>query len=1016
MSVRVVCSITAIVAACAAPLFAQLPATRLASVYPAAGNPGQTFDVVIAGDDLDDVASLQFTHPGITAKQKMREPGPFETGPQPVPNTFEVTVAANAPLGAHEVRAVGRYGVSNPRTFHLDRLPGALESEPNNEREQASEVELPAAISGRIESAADVDHFRFTAPARQRIILDCLARRIDSRMDAVVVVYDPQGRELASSRDARYGDPLVDITTPAAGEYTIKVYDAAYQGGPDYFYRIRAGVLPYIDYVFPPAAAPGNQSFTVFGRNLPGGQPANVTIAGRPLEQVNVTIPIPGGAAAQELTYSGFIAPATGGLDGHEYRIETPQGFSNPALIGVASATPVTEQEPNNEPAAAQKLTLPCEVMGRFSPERDRDWFQFEAKKDQRVTIAVIAQRMGFPANPVLLVQQVAAPAEADQPEQVNQLALVRSSGEGIQNPEFDLYSSDPVYDFTAPADGVYRLLVRDSRNALAADPRQVYRLAVRADSPDFRLAATPERSFAAVQLRKGGQAAVRVTAYRLGGFDGEIKVTASGLPQGVTATEAIIGPAANMASLVLTAAGNAPASTGAIEVSGVAQIDGKDVARKARYGAALYPTAFPQGGQLTQPMASVEARLAKNLVVSVSEKETAPAALQAGQNQVYEVARAGILKIPYTRSGAFAGKFNLAPHGLPPNVNVQLIAMNAGQNQAEYELRLQNTTPVGTYSFTLWGYAENHKYQRNPEAAEAAQKRKVEVDEIKAKADADAKAAADAKTAADRAATETAAAVQQATNQKNAAQQALEAAESAAKTAAEAAAAAKSAAAANADDANLQNAAKAAETAAAEATAKVKEAADALAAAEKGLAESEAKAKTAAEAKMLADEKATETAELAQAAAALKTQTDQRATQLAQAAQPRDVNVPVVSTPITINITPAPVTVKDVAPLTVKQGEKVETMLAVTRLYGFNDPVSFNVTPPQGVGGLSIPNVAIPAGQTQIPLAITAGADAPPGEHTLTLRTTMNYNGQQLTLEQPLTLTVQEADDEAAK
>ena len=166
----------------------------------------------------------------------------------------------------------------------------------------------------------------------------------------------------------------------------------------------------------------------------------------------------------------------------------------------------------------------------------------------------------------------------------------------------------------------------------------------------------------------------------------------------------------------------------------------------------------------------------------------------------------------------------------------------------------------------------------------------------------------------------------------------------------------------------------------------------------------------------MLADEKATETAGLAQAAAALKTQTDQRAAQLAQAAQPRDIHVRVVSNPITIKITPAPVTVNDVAPLTVKQGEKAETMLAVARLYGFNDPVSFNVTPPPGVSGLSIPNVAIPAGQTQIPLAITAGADAPPGEHTLTLRATMNYNGQQLTLEQPLTLTVQKADDEAAK
>jgi hypothetical protein len=1004
-------SLAVLIALSATPLFAQLPATRLASIYPAGGNPGQTFDVTIAGEDLDDVAALQFSREGIAAKQKMREPGPFDKGPQPVPNTFEVTVAPNVPLGSYEVRAVGLYGVSNPRSFRIDSLPESLEAEPNNERELATEAQLPATISGRIDGQADVDYFRFTAPAGQRIILDCLARRIDSRMDAVVIVYDSQGRELGDSRDVRYGDPLVDFTTPAASEYTVKVFDAAYQGGPDYFYRIRAGALPYVDYVFPPAAAPGNQAFTVFGRNLPGGQPANVAVAGRPLEQLNATIAIPGGAAGQQLAFGGFVAPPGGGLDGVEYRVQSPQGFSNPIFVGVAAAPPIAEQEPNNAIANAQKLSLPSEVMGRFFPARDSDWFTFEAKQGQRMTIEVISQRMGLPASPVLMVQQVVKPAEGDQPEQVNQLALVRSSGEGMQNPEFDLYSSDPVYDFTAPADGVYRLLVRDSRNAIAPDPRQVYRLAVRANSPDFRLAATPERSFAAVQLRKGGRAAIRVTAYRQAGFDGEIKITATGLPNGVTATEAILGPAATLGTVVLTAAGNAPASIAAIEITGAAQIGGANIARKARYGAALYPGPFPQGGQLVQRMPSIDARLAQNLVVCVSEKETAPAAIQPAQNQPIELSRAGTVKIAYTRSGPFAGKFNLAPFGLPPNTDMPFIEMQPGQNQSEFELRLRNTTPTGLYTFTLWGYAENHQYQRNPESVAAINQRKQEVDQIKAQADADAKAAADAKVAADRAAAEAAAAVQQATTQKNAAQQASDAAAAAEKAAVEAAAAAKAAAAANAGDANLQNAAKAAETAAADAAAKAKVAAEALVVATKALEDAQAKAKVADEAKMLADAKATETAQRAQLAVQLQNETNQRVQQVTQAAQPRNVNVPVVSTPITIKITPAPVTLNPVAPLTVKQGEKVETMLTIARLYNFNDQVTFTVGLPSGVGGLSIPNVSIPGGQAQIPLAITAGADAPPGEHQLKLTAIMNLNGQQLTIEQPITLTVQKVE-----
>lgn len=994
----------------ASQAFAQLPATRLASAFPCGANPGKTLDVVIAGDDLDDVTSLQFSHPGITAKQKMREPGPFETGPQAVLNTFEVTIAADVPLGAYEVRAVGRYGVSNPRSFQIDSLAESLETEPNNEREQAVEATLPATLSGRIESAADVDYFRFSAAAGQRIILDCLSRRIDSRMDAVIAVFDAQGRQLGDSRDARDGDPLIDFTTPAAGEYIVKVYDTAYQGGPDYYYRIRAGVLPYIDYVFPPAAPPGDQTFTVYGRNLPGGQSANASLAGRPLEQVSVTIPVPAADAAQQLPFTGFIAPPSAGLDGKEFRLQGPQGFSNPVFIGVAGAAPAAEQEPNNAIANAQKLTLPCEVMGRFFPQRDEDWFTFEAKQGQRMTIEVVSQRLGLPAKPVLLVQQLVKPAEGDQPEQVTQLALVRASGEGPQNPEFDLYSSDPVYDFTAPADGVYRLRVRDNRNALAADPRQVYRLSLRSDSPDFRLAATPERSFSAVQLRKGGRAGIRVTAYRQGGFDGEIKVTAAGLPGGVTASEAIIGPGATAATVVLTAAADAPLSAAPIEVTGTAQIGGGNVARKARYGAALYPTPFAIQGQLVQPMPSVDARLAQNLVVSVSEKEAAPAAIQPAQTQVIELPRAGTVKIAYTRSGPFAGAFNLVPYPLPPNVDMPFIQMPGGQNQAEFELRLKPTTPVGTYSFTLYGYAENHKYQRNPEAAEAANKRKSEVDQLKAQADADSRAAAEAKAAADRAAAEAVAAVQQATNQQNAAQQASDQAAAAAKAAADAAAQAKAAAAASPTDANLQNAAKAAETAAADAATKAKVAADALAVAEKALTDAQAKAKTADEAKMLAEKKATDAAQRAQVGAQLQNETNQRAQQLMQAAQPRDFNVPVVSTPITVKITPGPVTVNPVPALTVKQGEKVETMLAIARLYNFNDQVTFTVALPPGVGDLSIPNVAIPGGQAQIPLVITAGANATPGEHKLKLQAILNLNGQQLTLEQPITLTVQKA------
>ena len=56
---------TTIIVLCLAPsgsIFAQLPAARLAGVFPAGAVPGATLEVTIAGDDLDNVDRLLFSH------------------------------------------------------------------------------------------------------------------------------------------------------------------------------------------------------------------------------------------------------------------------------------------------------------------------------------------------------------------------------------------------------------------------------------------------------------------------------------------------------------------------------------------------------------------------------------------------------------------------------------------------------------------------------------------------------------------------------------------------------------------------------------------------------------------------------------------------------------------------------------------------------------------------------------------------------------------------------------------
>ncbi|MFM8479525.1 MAG: hypothetical protein ACKOEO_27365, partial [Planctomycetaceae bacterium] len=51
--------------------FAQLPQTRITSLFPPGAQRGTTLEVVVGGGtDLDEVDQLVFSHPGITAAQK----------------------------------------------------------------------------------------------------------------------------------------------------------------------------------------------------------------------------------------------------------------------------------------------------------------------------------------------------------------------------------------------------------------------------------------------------------------------------------------------------------------------------------------------------------------------------------------------------------------------------------------------------------------------------------------------------------------------------------------------------------------------------------------------------------------------------------------------------------------------------------------------------------------------------------------------------------------------------------
>jgi len=223
-----------------------------------------------------------------------------------------------------------------------------------------------------------------------------------------------------------------------------------------------------------------------------------------------------------------------------------------------------------------------------------------------------------------------------------------------------------------------------------------------------------------------------------------------------------------------------------------------------------------------------------------------------------------------------------------------------------------------------------------------------------------------------------------------------------------------------------------------AEAAAAVKTASEARAAVEKTVAEAaqavaraaEAQSKSTAEGKAAADQVKAAADELKKIADGLKAAADKAAADAearakagteaqaaaakiaadaANAAKPQNVNVGFASTAVTFRITQAPVSIAAFAPLgALKQGAKVEIPVVVTRLYGFAEAVQVSGAAPQGVGGLSIPAVTIPAGQDRAVLVVAAAADATAGQHPLAVQAAVKFGGQDLQAAQTISLSVE--------
>lgn len=679
---------------------AQLPETRLGSVYPPGGSIGTSFDVHLSGVEnleYETAPRLHFSHPGITA-EPILDP---ETGVWRE-NAFRVTAAASVPAGRYDLFLSGWYGVSNPRSFRLDAGgPSQVEAEDWSESAPAV-LPMNAPAYGRIGAAADVDAFTFSGEAGTTIVVRCQAALLDSPLQPVIELIGPDGRRFASGGGAFYGEAILPIVLPTDGEYRVRLTDAAYRGGDAFVYRMEVTTQPIIESVHPSFDVPGaTTEFTLLGYNLPGGEP-DESEGGRVRRTVTVELP-PNGS---ELPALSLLASARAGVDGCDHVFRDTGLTSEPVPVFFSAIPPELEHGTDD----AQSVTVPAEIAGQFEKRGDIDSFDFEASAGDVVFVEVFAKRYGSPADPVLTIDQLTGP---DGEPKRRRIATADDQAENLAPGVFDTATDDPLIRLDVPENGRYRVAVHDRYFTARGDDSLFYRLSLRAPRPDFRLFAVPHTrddakksvSPDAVNLRRGESVAIPVFLMRRDGFHGAVRVGVENLPTGLSTSGMTLAEGQTSGTLVLTATRDAASWTGPIAIVGEATLpDAVDppsgsLQRQARVGTIVRGDVHGQA----------ESRLTGSLQVAVLD-DAVPFRLES-ESQVLRVGQGSQVLLPLhvVRDAGFAETINVTLDGLSADSGIatEITPFGDGQDRQLGRLTVAAQAPPRSYQLLFHGSAK---------------------------------------------------------------------------------------------------------------------------------------------------------------------------------------------------------------------------------------------------------------------------------------------------------------------
>jgi hypothetical protein len=611
--------------------------------FPLGAQRGTTLELTLTGTNLADPTAVVTSFPA-----KVSIPTENNNGKDNAKFVARLEVPKDAPLGWHTIRVATRRGVSNLRLFCIDDLPQVLEQDTNRSALTPQLIPVPCVVCGRGDNEA-TDYYKFVAQAGQRLSFEILGRRLGSQIDPQIsLLHALSRRQLAFSDDApgQSKDSRFTYTFKETGEYLLEVRDVRYQGGPDWFYRLRIGDFPLATTPVPLAAKRGSSVQVHFaGPNVPDRPPQRVTVPSDPsLEALYLT----------PLWQSGG-----------------PPGW--PVALMLSDLDEAVEVEPNDDPAKPNRVTVPGAVNARFEKLAEKDHFVFAAKKGVRLIIEAQTQEFFSPTS----------------------VYMVLKDSKGAQVGASDPMKDPARIDFTPPADGDYTLMVEHLH--YWGGPAETYRVSFVPYEPGFSLAVAADH----FDVGQGTSAVVTVQATRRD-YAGPIEVNVASAG-GLTGSATI--PANQTAVLLSLAA--APGATPGVQrlvLMGKATINGKPVTEQASITGvvrtALGNLPFPPpllGKELAvavidKPPFTIEAKYdhpegIRGLAVPV----TITAAKSSGFDEEITITTIGLPP----------------PQGQQPAVPPVTAKIAKGQNQTKVELKPIPNAPLGALPLAFVGKAK---------------------------------------------------------------------------------------------------------------------------------------------------------------------------------------------------------------------------------------------------------------------------------------------------------------------